>query len=42
VDNSVDGIIVDPISMQVSGLNPHCSFFVHPNKKSKKQVFADK
>jgi hypothetical protein len=42
VDNSVDGIITDPISTPVSGLKPYCSFFVHPNKKSKKQVFADK
>jgi hypothetical protein len=42
VDNSVDEIIVDPIFTPVSGLKPHCSFFVHPDKKSKKQVFADK
>jgi hypothetical protein len=42
VDNSVDGIIVDPIFMPVSGPKPHCSFFEHTHKKSKKQVFADK
>jgi hypothetical protein len=42
VDNSVDGIIVDPIKTPVSGFKHHCSFFVHMNKKPEKQVFASK
>jgi hypothetical protein len=42
VDNSVDGIIVDPISMPVSGVKRYCSIFVHPDKKPKKQAFAHK
>jgi hypothetical protein len=42
VDNSVDEIIVDPISTPVSGVKANCSFFVHPHKKSKKQAFANK
>jgi hypothetical protein len=42
VDNSVDGIIVDPRFMPVSGQKQYCSFFVHTYKKPKKQVFADK
>jgi hypothetical protein len=42
VDNSVDEIIVDPISTLFYGIK-HCwSFFVHINKKPVKQAFAGK
>jgi hypothetical protein len=42
VDNSVDGIIVDPIFIAVSSLKHYCSIFVHMNKKPEKQSFASK
>jgi hypothetical protein len=42
VDNSVDEIIVDPISTAVSGVKRNCSFFVHPRKNPAKQGFAAK
>jgi hypothetical protein len=42
VDNSVDEIIVDPISTAVSELKLVCSLFVHLRKKPEKQAFANK
>jgi hypothetical protein len=40
VDNSVDGIILDPISTAVCTHFNSWSFFVHMNKKPLKQGFA--
>jgi hypothetical protein len=42
VDNSVDEIFMDPISLPVSGLKHYCSIFVHMQKKPEKQAFASK
>jgi hypothetical protein len=42
VDNSVNEIIVDPITTAVSGVKRNCSFFVHALKNPEKQGFASK